>query len=75
VPAFEELDVKLFDPTRPIGCKTQWVNISVHRQETQPVVPGVDQDRDKGGLNSEDLGLELKINGDLRLRNCDLVKK
>ena len=29
----------------------------------------------KEGLNSEDLGLELKINGDLRLSNCDLVKK
>jgi len=29
----------------------------------------------KEGLNSEDFGLELKINGDLRLSNCDLVKK
>jgi hypothetical protein len=33
------------------------------------------QDVDKGGLNNEDLGLELEINGDLRLSNYDLMKK
>ena len=33
------------------------------------------QDGDKGGLNNEDLGLELEINGDLRLSNCGLMKK
>jgi hypothetical protein len=27
------------------------------------------------GLNSKDLGLELNINGDLRLNNSNLVKK
>ena len=29
----------------------------------------------KGGLNNEDLGLELEINGDLRLSNRGLMKK
>ena len=29
----------------------------------------------KGGLNSEDLGLDLKFNGDLRLSNIDLMEK
>jgi len=33
------------------------------------------QDGDKGGLNNEDLGLELEINGDLRLSNRGLMKK
>jgi hypothetical protein len=28
-----------------------------------------------GGLNSENLGLKLEINGDLRLKNTYLVKK
>jgi hypothetical protein len=29
----------------------------------------------KGGLNSENLGLKLEINGDLRLINTYLMKK
>ena len=33
------------------------------------------QDGDKEGLNNEDLGLELEINGDLRLSNRGLMKK
>ena len=33
------------------------------------------QDGDKGGLNNEDLELELEINGDLRLNNRGLMKK
>jgi len=33
------------------------------------------QDVNKGGLNNEDLGLELEINGDLRLSNHSLTKK
>jgi len=33
------------------------------------------QDGDKGGLNNENLGLELEINGDLRLINRGLMKK
>jgi hypothetical protein len=33
------------------------------------------KDEDKGGLNSEDLGLNLKINEDLRLINTYLIDK
>jgi hypothetical protein len=33
------------------------------------------EDGDKGGLNNEDLVLELEINGDLRLSNHGLMKK
>jgi hypothetical protein len=33
------------------------------------------QDEDKGGLNSEDLELNLKINEDLRLINTYLMDK
>jgi hypothetical protein len=33
------------------------------------------QDGDKGGLNSEDLRLELKFNNNLRLSNSDLMEK
>ena len=33
------------------------------------------QDGNKGGLNNEELGLELEINGDLRLSNRGLMKK
>jgi hypothetical protein len=33
------------------------------------------QDGDKGGLNNENLELELEINGDLRLSNRGLMKK
>ena len=33
------------------------------------------QDGDKGGLNNEDLGLELEINDDLRLSNRGQMKK
>ena len=33
------------------------------------------QDGDKGGLNNGDLGLELEINGDLRLSNRGQMKK
>ena len=33
------------------------------------------QDGDKGGLNNEDLELELEINDDLKLSNYSLTKK
>jgi hypothetical protein len=52
-----------------------WKSFKSIRDNNHKSTQGRIQDRDKGGLNSEDLGIEVKINGDLRLSNCDLVKK
>ena len=36
---------------------------------------GTERGLNNEGLNNEDLGLGLEINGDLRLSNCGLMKK
>jgi len=52
-----------------IGASVRtWCSLSAYRQWRM-------QDGDKEGLNNKDLGLELEINGDLRLNNRSLMKK